>query len=86
VTAARAGRSSGRTYLFNKKSSKKWRVFQPRKTTIQNTTFTTQATTITPPKNHHQTHTFSKTPLKTPAKTAKPRLSPGLHFFSETTS
>ncbi|MBB5345146.1 hypothetical protein [Tunturibacter empetritectus] len=37
-------------------------------------------------KNHHQLTTFSKTPLKTSAKTAKPRLSPGLHFFSETTS
>jgi hypothetical protein len=33
-------------------------------------------------KNHALHHVFSKTPLKTPAKTAKPRIAPGLHFFS----
>ena len=56
--------------------------FQLHKTADQNTTFTTQNTTTSPPKNHHQNTVSSKTPLKTPAKTAKPRLSPGLHFFS----
>ncbi len=32
-------------------------------------------------KNHVLTPTFSKTPLKIPAKTAKPRVTPGPNFF-----
>jgi len=43
------------------------------------------------PRFHHKktmfcTPLFPKHPLKTPAKTTKPRLAPGSHFFSENNS
>jgi hypothetical protein len=66
VGAVRAGLA-----LFHKKIFKSWRIFCLPKTRIQNTTFHRQSTTISPPKYHTKTRTFSKTPSKIAQKQQK---------------
>jgi hypothetical protein len=43
--------------------------------------FTTHSTTFSPSKNHVQPPTFSKTPLKNPAKRQNPAPSSAQDFF-----
>jgi hypothetical protein len=43
-----------------------WRIFWRSKTALQNTTFTTHPTTISPPKNTFKHPLFPKHPQKTP--------------------
>jgi hypothetical protein len=69
--------------IFHKKIQIPWRVFTRRKTTINPPRFTTQFTTNSPQKTIHKTPLFLKHPSKMPIKTAKPRVSPGLHFFAK---
>jgi hypothetical protein len=54
--------------------------FSRQKNEHQRTTFHHTSTINSPQKSHVLHPLFSKTPLKKPAKTTKPRLSPGLHF------
>jgi hypothetical protein len=55
--------------------------FVSKKTVINAPRSTTLFTTNSPRKNHVLHALFPKPPLKTPAKTTKPRLAPGSHFF-----
>ena len=56
--------------------------FQPPKNDPKSTAFHHTIHHKITTKNHTKTPTFSKTPLKNAQKTAKPRISPGPHFFS----
>src|SRR5260370_20751156 len=64
---------------------KKWHVFRGQFKRRQLTTFTTHFTTFLPAKNHTQTPTFLRTPLKKPNKTTQRSLYQPARFFLQTT-
>jgi hypothetical protein len=69
------------TPRFPQENSNPVEYFQPPKSDPQSTTFHHPIHHKVTIKNHTKTSTFSKPPLKNARKTAKPRISPGPHFF-----